>query len=91
MILTLVKLNGGFMIVKPNTLSDSPSLKLTIPQPLLTRQKPLYIKLSKGDHFHILAKGKTDYHCKTKETLFIQELESAFNVNERSEKLMLHD
>ena len=35
----------------------------------------------KWDQFDILAKGKTDYHCKIKETLFIQELEPAFNVN----------
>ena len=34
-----------------------------------------------------LAKGKTDYHCKIKETLFIQELEPAFNANVGSEKL----
>ena len=27
-----------------------------------------------GDHFDILAFGKTDVHCKFKETLFIQEL-----------------
>ena len=40
------------------------------------------------DHFDILAKGKTDYHCKMKETLFIQELEPAFNVNVGSDKLM---
>ena len=33
------------------------------------------------DHFNILAKGKTDYHCKIKETLFIQELELPFNFN----------
>jgi len=44
----------------------------------------------KWDHFDILAKGKTDYHCKIKETLFIQELEPAFNVNIGSEKLMLY-
>ena len=31
-----------------------------------------------------------DYHCKIKETLFIQELEPAFNVNIGSEKLMLY-
>ena len=37
----------------------------------------------KWDHFDILAKGKTDYHCKIKETLYIQELEPAFNVNHR--------
>ena len=40
--------------------------------------------------FDILAKGKTDYHCKIKETLYIQELEPAFNVNVGSEKLMLY-
>ena len=44
----------------------------------------------KWDHFDILAKGKTDYHCKIKETLFIQELETAFNVSAGSEKLMLY-
>ena len=44
----------------------------------------------KRDHFDILAKGKTGYHCKIKETLFIQELEPAFNVNVGSEKLMLY-
>ena len=27
----------------------------------------------KWEHFDILASGKTDYHCKVKETLFIQE------------------
>ena len=42
------------------------------------------------DHFDILAKGKTDYHCRMKETLFIQELELAFNVNVGSDKLMLY-
>ena len=46
--------------------------------------------VSKWDHFDILAKGKTDYHCKIKETLYIQELEPAFNVNVGSEKLMLY-
>ena len=44
----------------------------------------------KWDHFDILAKSKTDYHCKIKETFFIQELEPAFNVNIGSEKLMLY-
>ena len=36
---------------------------------------------NKWDHLDILARGKTDYHCKIKETLFIQELEPAFNAN----------
>ena len=44
----------------------------------------------KWDHFEILASGKTDYHYKIKETLFIQELKPAFNVNVSSEKLMLY-
>ena len=45
----------------------------------------------KWDHFDILAKGKTDYHCKIKETLFIQELEPAFNVKlGGGEKLILY-
>ena len=67
------------------------SLKLTTLQPVLTRTKPLYITLiSEITSPKVLAKDKTDYHCKIKETLFIQELESTFNVNEGSEKLMLH-
>ena len=31
----------------------------------------------KWDHFDTLASGKTDYYCKVKETLFIQELQPA--------------
>ena len=41
----------------------------------------------KWDYFEILA---SDYLCKIKETLFIQELKPAFNVNISSEKLMLY-
>ena len=44
----------------------------------------------KWDHFDILASGKSDYHCKIKETLFIQELKLAFNVNVSSDKPMLY-
>ena len=44
MVFTLVKLNDGFMIGKPNTLR--PSLKVTVPQPLLTTSKPLDITSS---------------------------------------------
>ena len=73
MVFTLVKLNEGFKIEKPNILR--PSLKMT---------KPLGHNV-KWDHFDILAKGKTDYHCKIRETLLIQELEPAFNVNVGSE------
>ena len=44
----------------------------------------------KWDHFDILASGKTDYHCKVKEALFIQELQPALNANVSSEKLLLY-
>ena len=44
----------------------------------------------KWDHFEILASGKTDYHCKTKETLFIQELNPALNTDPTSDKLSLY-
>ena len=44
----------------------------------------------KWDHFDILAFGKTDYHCKIKETLIIQELQPALNVNVNNEKLLLY-
>ena len=44
----------------------------------------------KWDHFDILASGKTDYHCKVKETLFFQELQPALNANDSSEKLLLY-
>ena len=44
----------------------------------------------KWDHFDILASGKTDYRCKVKETLFIQELQPALSANVSSEKLLLY-
>ena len=44
----------------------------------------------KWDHFEILASGKTDYHCKIKETLFIQDLMPALNVDITSKKLNLY-
>ena len=43
----------------------------------------------KWDHCDILASGKTDVHCKIKETLFLQELKPFLNVNISSEKLLL--
>ena len=62
---------------------------MTVPQPLLTASKPLDTGSSTGS-LDIWAKGTTDYHCKIKETLFIQEIELAFNINVGSEKLMLY-
>ena len=86
MVFILVKLNDGFMrkteyfmILAKNNNSSA------IANHVKTTGHNI-----KWDHFDILAKGKTDYHCKIKETLFIRELESAFNVNVGSEKLMLY-
>ena len=81
MVFASVKVNDGFTIEKPNILR--PSLKMTILQPLLTISTEATGHNIKWDHF-VLAKGKI------KETLFIQELEPAFNVNVGSEKLMLY-
>ena len=61
-----------------------------IPQPLLATSGKTTGHNIKWDHFDILEKGKTDYHCKIEKTLFIQELEPAFIVNVESEKLMLY-
>ena len=44
----------------------------------------------KCHHFDILSSGKTDFHCKIKETLFIQELKPSLNVNVGGEKLLLY-
>ena len=44
----------------------------------------------KWDHFEILAKGRSDTHCKIKETLLIQELKPTLNDNVCSEKLYLY-
>ena len=44
----------------------------------------------KWDHFDILATGRSDLHCKIKETLLIRELQPALNENVGSEKLFLY-
>ena len=44
----------------------------------------------KWDHFEILAKGRSDTHCKIKETLLIQELKPTLNYTVSSEKLYLY-
>ena len=44
----------------------------------------------KWDHFEILAKGRSDTHCKIKETLLIRELKPTLNDNVSSEKLFLY-
>ena len=44
----------------------------------------------KWDHFDILARGRSDIHCKIKETLLIRDLKPALNENVASEKLYLY-
>ena len=44
----------------------------------------------KWDHFEILASGKSDLHCKIKETLLISDLKPSLNENVGSEKLFLY-
>jgi len=44
----------------------------------------------KWDHFDILATGRSDVHCKIKETLLIRDLQPALNENVGSEKLLLY-
>ena len=43
----------------------------------------------KWHHFDILAKGRSDTHCKIKETLLIRELKPTLNDNVSSEKLYI--
>ena len=42
------------------------------------------------DHFEILATGRSDMHCKIKESLLIRDLKPALNENVGSEKLHLY-
>ena len=44
----------------------------------------------KWDHFEILATGRSDVHCKIKETLLIKDLKPALNENVGSEELFLY-
>ena len=88
MISTSVKQNDDFMIEKLNT-----SIKALVKNDQMSAIAD-HVKTTghniKWDHFDISASDKTDYHCKIKETLLIQELKPAFNVNVSSEKLMLY-
>ena len=44
----------------------------------------------KWDHFEILATGRSDMHCKVKESLLIRDLKQVLNENVGSEKLHLY-
>ena len=88
------KQSDDFMIGKLNI--SRPWLKMTTRQPCATAD---HVKTTghnikwnhlKWDYFNIVAWGKTDYHCKIKQTLFIQGRKPAFNVKVSSEKLILY-
>ena len=66
---------------------DHPSTGARALLVLLITLKQLVTTCFKWDHFDILASDKFDYHCKVKETLFIQELQP---INVSIEKLLLH-
>ena len=42
------------------------------------------------DHFEILATGRSDIHCRIKESLLIKDLKPSLNENVGSEKLFLY-
>ena len=86
MIFTSVQQNDDFMKVKLNI--SGPSLKNDHTSAIAEHNKTTGHNI-KWDHFNIFASGKTDCHCRIKETLFIQELKPSFNVN-LSEKLILY-
>ena len=44
----------------------------------------------KWENFDILATGRSDIHCKIKETLLIRDLKPALNENVGGEKLFLY-
>ena len=44
----------------------------------------------KWDHFHILATGQFDIHCKIKETLLTCDLQQGISESVGSEKLLLY-
>ena len=44
----------------------------------------------KWDHFEILATGRSDIHCRMKESLLIWDLKPSLNENVGSEKLLLY-
>ena len=44
----------------------------------------------KRDHFEILARGRSDFHCRIKETLLIKDLNPSLNEYVSSKKLCLY-
>ena len=64
------------------------------PKPRAPKRKRLHCRLGshniKWDHFEILATGRSDIHCRIKESLLIKDLKPSLNENVGSEKLFLY-
>jgi len=74
-----------------NTTLEIEIEKLNILRPLLKTVTPQPLQITiKWDNFDILATGRSDIHCKIKETLLIRDLKPALNKNVDSEKLFLY-
>ena len=63
----------------------------------IVKHQPLRITLLqldndniKWDHFEILATGRSDIHCRIKESLLIKDLKPSLNENVGSEKIFLY-
>ena len=54
------------------------------------RENPGELVIFQNDHFEILATGRSDMHCKIKESLLIRDLKPALNEDVGSEKLYLY-
>ena len=83
---TLEKRNEDCMTEKLNILKASQVPVMHLLSQTTSRQ---LVNL-KWDHFEILANGRSDTHCKIKETLLIQELKPTLNDTVSSEKLFLY-
>ena len=83
MISTQGKRNADYVTEKPNILTTNCDESGLADHVFLTNHR------IKWDHFEILATGRSDMHCKIKESLLIRDLKPALNENVGSEKLHL--
>ena len=74
------------MTEKPNILKGSQVPVMHLLSQTMSRQ----LFTTSNETTEILAKGRSDTHCKIKETLLIQELKPSLNDNVSREKLYLY-
>ena len=88
-----VKRSVDCMIEKLNISKHSRSIVKHQPLPIRLLQLDTIlsgIRSSWWDHFEILATGRSDIHCRMKESLLIEDLKPSLNENVGSEKLFLY-